>query len=89
MKRLFLYLLKRYTRREAGRLEVQQILQEQVENDYTEQTRYGNVYNGHIEFLMANSLVNELVKNEDRVGIIMIKQGLESAFHNAIDYIKK
>lgn len=34
MKKIFFYFLKQYTKTEPGRIEVQSILNEQVENEY-------------------------------------------------------
>ena len=87
MKRLFLYLLKKYTKSEKDRLDVLRVLHNQVCNDYTEQTGFGNVYNAHIEFVMSNPLINSYV--DDKVETDRIKSGLENAYDYAIQHIKK
>lgn len=86
MKKLFLYLLKKYTKSESDRLEVYKVLHSQVCNYYTEQTEFGNVYNSHIEFVIANPFINSLV--DDKVYVSMIKSGLEDAYDSAIQHIK-
>jgi hypothetical protein len=88
MKKLFLFLLKKYSKTEEERIEIQTILHEQVCNDYTEQTGYGNVYNSYIEFLMGNPLVNKFIGEKYDVGIQILKGGLENTFKTGIEYIQ-
>jgi len=88
MKKLFLYLLKKYTRDEAGRLEVHRVLHDQVSNEYNEQTCYGNVYNGHIEYLMSSPLIYKLTLEEDLIELERVKSGLSGVYNKSITYIK-
>lgn len=48
MKRLFMYLLKRYSTTEKERIEILQVLEDNVLGDYYEQNSFGNVYNSFI-----------------------------------------
>ncbi len=55
MKKLFFWLLKKYTRTEKQRLEVFSRLHEAVSETYSEQNQFGNLYNANIEFIMASA----------------------------------
>ena len=57
MKKLFIYLLKKYSRTEEQRVEILERLHFQVQNDYTEQTIFGNVCNSNIEFIMGTPFI--------------------------------
>ena len=88
MKKLFLFLLEKYTKTEEDRLIVFNILHDKVSDTYSEQTTFGNVYNSNVEFIMSNDFVNSLVKKNDTKSIEMIKNGLTNSFDAAIKYIK-
>jgi hypothetical protein len=88
MKKILFYFLKQYTRTEPGRLEVHSILNEQVENEYSEQNTYGNVYNSFIEFILSNKFVTKLIKEDDQPSIDMIKSGIIKSFDDSVYYIK-
>lgn len=88
MKKIFYYLLKKYSKTEKDRLEILEILHEQVRNEYTEQSGFGNVYNYNIEFLMSNSLIRKLIEENDFAGLEMIKIGLSGSTEKAFKYIK-
>ena len=60
MKRLFLYLLKKYSKRENGRKIIYEQLWDSVINEYNEQTSYGNIYNINIEFIMFNPFIKKV-----------------------------
>lgn len=89
MKKLFFKLLKKYSRREKGRLDILSILADNVGYEYNEQTNFGNVYNFNIEFIMSNKLIKKLVKNNDIESLKIIKRGLNKSFDEAIEFIKK
>lgn len=88
MKKIFIFLLKIYSRTAKGRLEIFSILNEQVENTYTEQTTYGNVYITNIEFVMSNIFIKKLIKNEDIVGLSIIESGLKKSYKEALNILK-
>lgn len=88
MKRIFFWLLKHYSQNERDRWEIHNILNEQVSNEYSEQTTYGNVYNANIEFVMANEFIKKLVKENDPVSIKIIQSGLANSFETAICFIR-
>lgn len=88
MKRLFIYLLKKYSTNEKDRISILRVLDEQVKNEYTEQTGLGNVYNFFSEFLLASSVAKGLaLKNEDPY-LAMLKSGINASFDETIAMIK-
>ena len=87
MKRLFFYLLRRYSWTEKQRMEIYSRLWESVTDQYSEQSGFGNVYNMNIEFLMANPIIISLVGKKDKRGITAIKKGLNNSFNEAIGYV--
>ena len=96
MKKLFFWLLKKYTRTEKQRLEVFSRLYEAVSETYSEQNQFGNLYNANIEFIMASPLIKKLVKDSRRGSsysesyeLNMIKNGLSTSTEDGIDYLKK
>lgn len=88
MKKIFLFLLKQYSKSEKERLEIHSVLNEQVQETYREQTIYGNVYNANIEFIMGNDFIKKLVKENDQQGLSMIKNGLNESVTKGIEFIK-
>ena len=87
MKKLFLLLLRKYSKSEEQRLEVYKVLAEQTSNMYNEQTTFGNVYNAHIEFVMANEFVCKNVKSKDIKSLKMIGSGLKEAYKRALLFL--
>jgi len=88
MKRLFLFLLKKYTFTEKERFEVYNVLQEQVRNDYTEQNNHGNLSNGFIEFIMSSDLVNDYVQKNNKDALNSIRKCLSDDFDKSVNFIK-
>lgn len=88
MKKLFFYLLKKYSKNEEQRLYIHEFLNQQVRNEYNEQSGYGNIYNANIEFIMANDLIRSLVEENKTKELEMIKEGLAISTEEAIKFIK-
>ncbi len=89
MKRIFLWLLKKYANTEKGRIEIMHIMDDKVSDNYSEQTLYGNVYNYFIEFIMANPFVVKCTLQKDKKSLQMLKSGIDKSFDEAIKYIEK
>lgn len=89
MKKLFYWMLKRYSQTEKGRINIIRILDEQVQEEYCEQTIYGNVYNHFIEFAMANPFIVKCALRKDEEALDMLKKGIDSAFDRSVEYIQK
>ncbi len=87
MKRLFFYLLRKYSWTEKQRIEIYSRLWDSVTGEYREQNGFGNVYNMNIEFLMANPVIISLVEKKDKKGISVIKRSLNKSFDEAIGYV--
>jgi len=88
MSWLFNALLKKHSKTEAGRLKIHQVLQEQVREDYREQTVPGNVHNNQIEVIMSNEVIQQAVKRDDKEYLDMIKRGVDEAFDRATKFIE-
>lgn len=86
MKKIFYWLLKKYSETETDRIEIQKILDQQVKKNYREQTPYGNVYNGFSEFIMANEFINQRIKIDDVEGLEMIKKGINCEFDETLEF---
>lgn len=88
MKTIFFWLLRKYSKTEHDRLNIHKVLNEQVNSTYNEQTPYGNVYNAHIEFVMANEFIKKLVRESDENDLKAIDNGLQTAYVKSLEYIK-
>lgn len=88
MKTIFFWLLRKYSKTENDRLNIHKVLNEQVNNTYNEQNVYGNIYNAHIEFIMANEFIKKLVRESDEDILKAIDNGLQTAYLKALEYIK-
>lgn len=86
MKRLFLFLLGKYSNTEKERIEILAVLHEKVRDTYTEQTVFGNVYNFFIEFVMANDVIKRYTYSAEDMRVL--KRGMSSAFDEVIRYNK-
>ena len=88
MRRLFLHLLKRYTRTEQDRLVVLKEVFNGVLQDYTEQTMPGNIHNFTIETLLANDWVRHVVEDEDQGTLQIVKNIITYAVDEAYSHIR-
>ncbi len=89
MKKLFLYLLKRYSNNESQRMEIYRELWYKTKQEYDEQTAFGNVYNMNIEVLMSNPFIQNRVKQGDTEHLQMLKDGLSNSFDKSVDFLTK
>lgn len=89
IKKIFLFLLKKYTKREEDRIEIFKVLHENVAIEYNEQTTFGNLYNAYIEFIMSSELTTRLVKDGDYRNLKLLKSGLNTSYDKSLEYIKK
>ena len=86
MKRLFLYLLRKYSTTEAERMEIYKELWYKVKEEYNEQTAFGNVYNMHIEMLLANPFFESRVMLGEDEHLRMLKEGLANSFDESVEF---
>ena len=89
MRRLFLHLLKRYTRTEQDRLVVLQTLFQGVLRDYYEQTMPGNIHNFTVETLLANEWVRQAVHTQDKGTLQVIQNTIHYAVEAAYRQIEE
>ena len=86
MKRLFLYLLRKYSTTEAERMEIYKELWYKVKEEYNEQTAFGNVYNMNIEMLLSNPFFESRVMLGEDEHLRMLKEGLANSFDESVEF---
>ena len=89
MKKLFFFLLWKYSKTESQRMEIYKELWYQVKNEYNEQTAFGNVSNMNIEVLMSNPFFVNRVRLGDAEQLKMLKNGLADSFDKSVYIIEK
>lgn len=89
MKKLFFFLLRKYSKTESQRMEIHKELWYQVKDEYNEQTAFGNVYNMNIEVLMANPFFVSRVELGQDEHLRMLKQGLAASFDESVEFVLK
>ena len=89
MKKLFFFLLRKYSKTESQRMEIYQELWYQTKNKYNEQTSFGNVYNMNTEVLMANPFFVSRVELGQDEHLRMLKQGLADSFDESVEFVLK
>ena len=87
MKRLFLYLLRRYSKTETQRMEIYQELWFQVKEMYDEQTVFGNIHNMSVEMLMSNPIIQHCVRMDSKKYLEMIKSNVTDSADAAIEHL--
>jgi len=88
MKKLFFYLLKKYSRTEIERFKILEILDSQVKEEYYEQTNFGNVYNYFIEFIMSNNFIKSLSENKEYQHLKVIENGIIDSYNKALKFLE-
>ena len=88
MRKLFYYLLKKYSTLEKDRAYIIQYLEQKVCSEYTEQTFNGNFYILFIEYYISNDWLQERVEKNDNISLHQLRTLVNSAFADSIDIIK-
>ena len=89
MKRLFLFLLRKYSKTESQRMEIYQELWYQTKSEYNEATAFENMYNVNVEVLMSNPFfVSRVIVGQDE-HLRMLKEGLGKSFDESIELTLK
>ena len=89
MKRLFLFLLRKYSKTESQRMEIYKELWYKTKDEYCEQTAFGNVYNMNIEVLMSNPFFESRVMLGQDEHLRMLKEGLSKSFDESVELTLK
>jgi len=89
MKKLFLFLLRRYSNSESQRMEIYRELWYKTKEEYSEQTAFGNVYNMNIEVLMSNPFIESRVVLGEKEHLQMLKKGLSDSFDKSVEFVLK
>jgi hypothetical protein len=89
MRKIFYYLLDKYTKTEKDRLEILKVLHAGVREEYSEQNMIGNIGNSAIEFVMSHDYLRFAVSTYDAHSVKMIRGSIESSIESAIVYLEK
>lgn len=89
MKKIFLFLLRRYSQTESQRMEIYRELWNSTKDEYSEQTAFGNVYNMNIEVLMSNPFFESRIMLGEKEHLQMLKKGLSDSFDESVEFILK
>lgn len=89
LKKIFFFLLRKYSNTEAERMVIYKQLWDKVCDEYSEQNAFGNVYNMNIEILLSNPVFNKIAKGENKEYLQMLKGGLAESFDDSVDFVKK
>ena len=89
MKKLFLFLLRKYSKTESQRMEIYQELWYQTKSEYHGTTAFENIRNMNIEVLMSNPFfVNRVMLGQDE-HLRTLKKGLADSFDESVELILK
>ena len=86
MKKLFLFLLRKYSKTESQRMEIYQELWYKTKHEYDAITAFENVYNMNVEVLMSNPFFKRRVELGDVKYLKWIKKGLEKSFDSFVKW---
>ena len=89
MKRLFFFLLRKYSSTEAQRIKIYRELWHKLRDEYSEQNALGNVYNMHVEVLLSNPFFEGRVLSKDDYSLKILKSGLDKSFDLSVEFISK
>lgn len=87
LKRLFFFLLKRYSTTESERVAILKVINQSVCEEYYEQTVYGNIYNYFWEFMWSLELTIVIIGSNNPENIKTIKRGMSQNFDGFIRYV--
>ena len=89
MKKLFLFLLRKYSKTESQRMVIYRELWYQTKSDYREANVFENINNMNIEVLMSNPFFKRRVELGDVKYLKWIKKVLEKSFDESIELTSK
>jgi hypothetical protein len=89
LKKIFIHLLEKYSRREKDRLEILESMWNSVLSDYNEQTHTGNLKNFQIEFIMSNPWIRYVARTYDSASTRNALSVIEVGSEEAIEFLKR
>ncbi len=89
MKRLFFFLLRKYSNTEEQRIKIYRELWYKLKDEYSEQNAFGNVYNMNTEVLLSNPFFESRVLQKDSESLKMLKSGLSNSFDLSVKSVLK
>jgi len=89
MKRLFLFLLRKYSKTESQRMEIYKELWYKTKEEYNGVEAFENMYNMNIEVLMSNPFfVSRVLLGQDE-HLLKLKIGLADSFDESVELTSK
>jgi len=89
MKKLFLFLLRKYSKTESQRMEIYQELWYKTKEEYNGVDAFENMYNMNIEVLMSNPFfVSRVMLGQDE-HLLKLKIGLADSFDESVELTSK
>jgi hypothetical protein len=89
MKKLFLFLLRKYSKTESQRMEIYQELWYKTKHEYDATTAFENVYNMNTEVLMSNPFFVSRVMLGQYEDLKKLKEGLSDSFNTSVELTSK
>ena len=89
MKKLFLFLLRKYSKTESQRMEIYTELWYQTKSEYNKATAFENVYNMNVEVLMSNPFFKSRVMLGQYEDLKNLKEGLGNSFNTSVELTSK
>ena len=89
MKRLFLFLLRKYSKTESQRMEIYQELWYKTKHEYNGVDAFDNMYYMNIEVLMSNPFFESRVMIGQDEHLRTLKEGLGKSFDESIELTLK
>ena len=87
LKKLFFFLLKKYTTTDKERIAILKVINQSVCEDFYEQTVYGNIYNYFWEFMRSLELSIVIIGPNNQENMKIVKRGMSQTFDGFIRYI--
>ena len=89
MKRLFLFLLRKYSKTESQRMEIYQELWYKTKHEYDATTAFENMCNMNIEVLMSNPFFKSSFMLGQYEDLKNLKEGLGNSFDESVELTSK
>ena len=89
MKKIFFFLLSKYSKTESQRMEIYKELWYQTKNEYDATTAFENMCNMNIEVLMSNPFFVSRVALGQYEDLKNLKEELEKSFDESVELTSK
>jgi hypothetical protein len=89
MKKIFFFLLRKYSKTESQRMEIYKELWYKTKEEYNGVDAFENTYNMNTEVLMSNSFFESRVLLGQDEHLRMLKEGLAKSFDESVELTLK